>query len=101
MEFASFPKAKGHVDADAMGIKTRQDSLKRIAAGAQGYWRDSQWTYADLVSDIGVAPSAIFRRIGMRKYPLYVKPESARDLFGFWEIVCTCRIEFNHWELAP
>ena len=53
------------------------------------------------VDNIRVAFPMIFRRIGMRRYSLYLHPLMARDLFDLWNIARLRRIEFNHWELVP
>ena len=90
-----------HLRAEATGIKTRSDSLKWIVAKVKRHLPDPQWHRADLVANIGVTPSRIFRRIGMRRYPPYGHRQIARELFGLRETVCLPRMESNRWVLAP
>ena len=52
-----------------MGIKTRPDPRRRIAAQAHGNWKHTQWQQADIVGDIGVVFSKIFHQMGTHQYP--------------------------------
>ena len=77
-----------HVSAEATGVKTRQDTWNRIATQAQEYLKAPPWKRAYPVGDIGVMSSKIFRRMGMRQYPLCIQPHTALDKFDPWSIVC-------------
>ena len=92
---------KCHSHAEAMGIKTRADAWKWIAHKASGRSPGPQWQYADLVDNIGGTLARIFRRIGLRRFSLYVHPQMAREFTAPCNIVRLRRMEFNHRELVP
>ena len=71
MEFAISPHAKRRVNAEAVGIKMRQDAWGRTAYQVRDYLEDPQWNQEDLAGDTGLDFSAILRRIGVRHFPLY------------------------------
>ena len=37
----------------------------------------------------------------MRRYPLYVQPQMARELLHFLDIACPRRMDLHNWKLAP
>ena len=45
-------------------------------------------------------PSGVFRSVGQRWCPLFVRPRMARDIFDLWTTVSLRRFESNRWELA-
>ena len=84
-----------------MGIKTRSDASMWIARQVNGHSSDPQWRYADPVDNVGATLSTICHRIGMFRYPLYVRAPKARELFGLQNIACLRRMGLNRWESAP
>ena len=80
--------------------RLRESSRDRIRIRCVPHQVRNYWQRADLVDNFGVVSRAVFRRIRLRRGPLYVHLLMARDIFDPWAAVTLRRIELNHWVLA-
>ena len=83
-----------------MGAKPRLDSRIWSAKRVRDYLRGPNWQRANLTDNSSVASSKVFRRFGKRRYPLYVTPTTAKDMFDPPRTVGLRHMEFNRWELV-
>ena len=57
--------------------------------------RDPTWKHTELLGNAGFASSGAYRVIGKRRYPLYVTPAMAKDMFDLWDTAGLRRVGFN------
>ena len=84
------PRKSGRDRTPGRGLRLTGGTICGIRTGRAGP-----------VEHIGVAFSRAFWRIGKCRYPLYVHPMLARDLFDIRATVCVRRVKQNRWGVAP
>ena len=98
--FAFSPRASKHSQAVAFGLGDKEGPWTWIRKQVRKCVNYSGWRHPSLIDRISVASSKLFRRIGRRRYPLYLTPKAFVDLFGMWTATCGRRMDFFRWSLA-
>ena len=93
LAFAVPPNATRRPHAEAEASEWRLDHRGWIGHQVRDCLLGPNKKRANLISDIGLAFSEVFRRVGTRRYPLHVTPR--------WRTVPARSMERNRWKLAP
>ena len=99
--FAIFPNAARHPRAEIVSLKSKLDSRERMAHQVRDYYQEPNWKFANLIDTLSAAFWKVSRRVRCRRYPLYVTPSRAKDMFDPLHVVCRRRRTRNRWELVP
>ena len=84
-----------------MGVKSRPDSWTWVANHARDYLQGPNRRCANLIGNISAAFARAVRRIGQCRFPLYVTPIAANDMFDSRHMVRLRRIAVNRWGWVP